>query len=148
MYNFIKFYSSVWSKTIDYTYLFDNRKMSISEAVISIIWNVLYALPLLPYVIFLLNPFPAINEFRELSLLAAWGSMLVISIYGVLLSTIVIKLFSEKLPCIPSDAYKEHPFIATIVFYSLGIFFIFAFIECFMPLLINIISIALNLISH
>lgn len=148
MYDFIKFYSSVWSKTIDHTYLFDNRKMSISEAVISIIWNVLYALPLLPYVIFLLNPFPAINEFRELSLLAAWGSMLVISIYGVLLSTIVIKLFSEKLPCIPSDAYKEHPFIATIVFYSLGIFFIFAFIECFMPLLINIISIALNLILH
>ncbi|EBJ0967180.1 hypothetical protein DON81_22585, partial [Salmonella enterica] len=96
--------------------------------------------------IFLLNPFPAINEFRELSLLAAWGSMLVISIYGVLLSTIVIKLFSEKLPCIPSDAYKEHPFIATIVFYSLGIFFIFAFIECFMPLFINIISIVLNLI--
>lgn len=116
MYNLIKSYSSVWSKTIDYTYLFDNRKMSISEAVISIIWNVLYALPLLPYVIFLLNPFQAINQSGELSLVAVWGSMLVISLYVVILSTIAIKLFSEKLLCIPSDAYKKHPFIATIVF--------------------------------
>lgn len=122
MYNFIKPYSSIWIKTIDYTYLFDNRKMSIGEVVICMIWIVLYALPLLPYVIFLLNPFPTINEFGQPALLAVWGSMLVISTFGVLLSTIVIKLFSEKVPLIPSDAYKKHPFIATIVFYTLGIF--------------------------
>ncbi|EBE6145505.1 hypothetical protein CQK02_21120 [Salmonella enterica] len=111
--------------------------MSIGEVVICMIWIVLYALPLLPYVIFLLNPFPTINEFGQPALLAVWGSMLVISTCGVLLSTIVIKLFSEKVPLIPSDAYKKHPFIATVVFYTLGILFIFILIEYFSPLLME-----------
>lgn len=141
MYNFIKSYSSVWSKTIDYTWLFDKRKMSISEVVICMIWLVLYALPLLPYVIFLLKPFPTVNEFGEHTLLAVWGSMLVMSICGVFLSTIVIKLFSEKVPRIPSDAYKRHPFIATFIFYTLGISFVFLLIEYLDPLLIEAIFI-------
>ncbi|EAR6585373.1 hypothetical protein EW272_24580 [Salmonella enterica] len=111
--------------------------MSIGEVVICMIWIVLYALPLLPYVIFLLNPFPTINEFGQPALLAVWGSMLVISTCGVLLSTIVIKLFSEKVPLIPSDAYKKHPFIATVVFYTLGILFIFILIEYFSTLLME-----------
>lgn len=146
MYNFIKSYSSVWSKTIDYTWLFDKRKMSYSEIVVCMIWIVLYALPLLPYVIFLLSPFPTINEFGEHTLLAVWGSMLVMSICGVFLSTIVIKLFSEKFPRIPSDAYKRHPFIATFVFYTLGISFIFVLIEYFPPLVIEIVFIIHELI--
>ncbi|END3476276.1 hypothetical protein ABL142_005216 [Salmonella enterica] len=141
MYNFIKSYSSVWSKTIDYTWLFDKRKMSISEVVICMIWIVLYALPLLPYVIFLLKPFPTVNESGEHTLLAVWGSMLVMSICGVFLSTIVIKLFSEKVPRIPSDAYKRHPFIATFIFYTLGISFVFLLIEYLAPLLIEAIFI-------
>lgn len=141
MYNFIKSYSSVWSKTIDYTWLFDNRRMSISEVVISIIWIVLYALPLLPYVIFLLKPFPTVNKSGEYTLLAVWGSMLVMSICGVFLSTIVIKLFSEKVPRIPSDAYKRHPFIASFIFYTLGIAFIFVLIEYLAHLLIEVILI-------
>ncbi|HAG2284235.1 TPA: hypothetical protein G8W61_004610 [Salmonella enterica] len=141
MYNFIKSYSSVWSKTIDYTWLFDKRKMSICEVVICMIWIVLYALPLLPYVIFLLKPFPTVNESGEYTLLAVWGSMLVMSICGVFLSTIVIKLFSEKVPRIPSDAYKRHPFIATFIFYTLGISFVFLLIEYLAPLLIETIFI-------
>lgn len=137
MYNFIKSYSSVWSKTIDYTYLFDNRKMSNSEVVLCMIWILLYALPLLAYVIFLLNPFPTKNEFGEHTLVAVWGAMLVMSISGVLFSTVVIKLLSAKVPCIPPDAYKKHPFIATLVFYTLGILFIYVFTEYFVPLLIE-----------
>ncbi|MBU2675385.1 hypothetical protein I5654_22345 [Hafnia paralvei] len=82
--NFIKSYSSIWRKTIDYTYLFDHRKMSNSEVVLCMIWIVLYALPLLAYVIFLLNPFPTNNEFGEHPLVTVWGAMLVISISGVL----------------------------------------------------------------
>lgn len=137
MYNFIKSYSSVWSKTIDYTYLFDNRKMSNSEVVLCMIWIVLYALPLLAYVIFLLNPFPTNNEFGEYPLVAVWGAMLVMSISGVLFSTVAIKLLSAKLPCIPHDAYKKHPFIATLAFYTLGVLFIYVFTECFVPLLME-----------
>ncbi|MDM3100665.1 hypothetical protein [Citrobacter sp. Cf140] len=59
----------------------------------------------------------------------------------------IIKFSSEKIPALPSDIYKQHPFIATVVFYAIGILFIFAFKECFMPLFTNITLIVLKLIS-
>lgn len=49
----------------------------------------------------------------------------------------VIKYASEKIPTIPSDSYKKHPFIATVVFYTLGILFIFILIEYFSTLLME-----------
>lgn len=58
----------------------------------------------------------------------------------------IIKFSSEKTPPLPSDIYKKHPFIATVVFYVIGVLFILAFKEVFMPLFINITSIVLNLI--
>lgn len=50
----------------------------------------------------------------------------------------IIKFSSEKIPPLPSDIYKKHPFIATVVFYITGFLFILAFKEVFMPLFINI----------
>lgn len=141
MRNFIKIYSSVWSKTIDYTNLFDSRKLSNKEIIISMIWKILYSLPLIPYVIFLINPFPTHNEFGEHTLLAVGGAMLVMSISGVLFSSAIIKISSERISFISSEAYKEHPFIATFVFYTLGILFIFMFTEFFPPLFIYVVFI-------
>lgn len=140
MINIIKIYSSVWSKTIDYTNLFDSGKLSNKE-IISMIWKILYSLPLIPYVIFLINPFPTHNEFGEHTLLAVGGAMLVMSISGVLFSSAIIRISSERISFISSEDYKEHPFVATLVFYALGILFIFVFTEYLAPLLINAILI-------
>ncbi|ECG6807110.1 TPA: hypothetical protein ACWV4W_005455 [Salmonella enterica subsp. enterica serovar Muenchen] len=137
MINIIKIYSLIWSKTIDYINLFDSRKLSNKEIIISMIWKILYSLPLIPYVIFLINPFPTHNEFGEHTLLAIGGAVLVMSISGVLFSSAIIKISSERISFIPSEAYKEHPFVATLVFYALGILFIFVFTEYLAPLLIN-----------
>ncbi|ECB7403810.1 hypothetical protein AB8633_003848 [Salmonella enterica] len=141
MINIIKIYSSVWSKTIDYTNLFDSGKLSNKEIIISMIWKILYSLPLIPYVIFLINPFPTHNEFGEHTLLAVGGAMLVMSISGVLFSSAIIRISSERISFISSEDYKEHPFVATLVFYALGILFIFVFTEYLAPLLINAILI-------
>ncbi|ELE9460864.1 hypothetical protein RBV54_004581 [Salmonella enterica] len=137
MINIIKIYSLIWSKTIDYINLFDSRKLSNKEIIISMIWKILYSLPLIPYVIFLINPFPTHNEFGEHTLLAIGGAVLVMSISGVLFSSAIIKISSERISFIPSEAYKEHLFVATLVFYALGILFIFVFTEYLAPLLIN-----------
>lgn len=67
--------------------------------------------------------------------------MLVMSISGVLFSSAIIKTSSERISFISSEAYKEHPFVATLVFYALGILFIFVFTEYLAPLLINAILI-------
>ncbi|EBL6729377.1 hypothetical protein DRE43_19215 [Salmonella enterica subsp. enterica serovar Java] len=105
------------------------------------IWKILYSLPLIPYVIFLINPFPTHNEFGEHTLLAVGGAMLVMSISGVLFSSAIIRISSERISFISSEDYKEHPFVATLVFYALGILFIFVFTEYLAPLLINAILI-------
>lgn len=67
--------------------------------------------------------------------------MLVMSISGVLFSSAIIRISSERISFISSEDYKEHPFVATLVFYALGILFIFVFTEYLAPLLINAILI-------
>lgn len=67
--------------------------------------------------------------------------MLVMSISGVLFSSAIIRISSERISFISSEDYKEHPFVAALVFYALGILFIFVFTEYLAPLLINAILI-------
>ena len=57
----------------------------------------------------------------------------------------IIKFSSEKIPALPSDIYKKHPFIATAIFYVIGVLLILAFKEVFMPLFIKITLIILEL---
>ena len=57
----------------------------------------------------------------------------------------IIKFSSERIPALSSDIYKKHPFKATIVFYIIGVLFILAFKEVFMPLFINITLTTLEL---
>ncbi|HHS0708412.1 TPA: hypothetical protein ACTDLJ_004074 [Salmonella enterica subsp. enterica serovar Newport] len=144
MYNLIKIYSSCWERFIDYIYLVENKKLSGKEFFILLIYLALFSLPLLAFVFFLLHPLPNNNELSKQALFYGCISMIAFTFGSSAFSANIIKFSSEKIPALPSDIYKQHPFIATVVFYAIADLFIFAFKECFMPLFINIISIVLN----
>ncbi|EAM3505971.1 hypothetical protein EOU36_23055 [Salmonella enterica] len=147
MYNLIKIYSSCWERFIDYIYLVENKKLSGKEFFILLIYMTLFSLPLLAFVFFLLHPLPNNNELSKQALFYGCISMIAFTFGSSAFSANIIKFSSEKIPALPSDIYKQHPFIATIVFYAIAGLFIFAFKECFMPLFINIILIVFKLIS-
>ncbi|ECB4442066.1 TPA: hypothetical protein ACJGUQ_003681 [Salmonella enterica subsp. enterica serovar Ball] len=147
MYNLIKIYSSCWERFIDYIYLVENKKLSGKEFFILLIYMTLFSLPLLAFVFFLLHPLPNNNELSKQALFYGCISMIAFTFGSSAFSANIIKFSSEKIPALPSDIYKQHPFIATVVFYAIAGLFIFAFKECFMPLFINIILIVLKLIS-
>ncbi|EAS9893551.1 hypothetical protein EOI67_23265 [Salmonella enterica] len=147
MYNLIKIYSSCWERFIDYIYLVENKKLSGKEFFMLLIYLALFSTPLLVFVFFLLHPLPYSNELSEQTLFYGCISMIAFTFGSSAFSANIIKFSSEKIPALPSDIYKQHPFIATVVFYAIGILFIFAFKECFMPLFTNITLIVLKLIS-
>ncbi|TBL62603.1 hypothetical protein [Hafnia paralvei] len=146
MYNLIKIYSSCWGRFIDYIYLVENKKLSGKEFFMLLIYLSLFSLPLLVFVFFLLYPLPDNNELSEQTLFYVCISMIAFSFGCSAFSANAIKFLSEKTPVLPSDIYKKHPFIATIVFYAVGILFILAFKSFFIPLFIKITLIALKLI--
>ncbi|EEA8681021.1 hypothetical protein AH845_004308 [Salmonella enterica subsp. enterica] len=146
MYNLIKIYSSCWERFIDYIYLVENKKLSGKEFFILLIYRALFSTPLLVFVFFLLHPLPDSNELSEQTLFYGCISMIAFTFGSSAFSANIIKFSSEKIPPLPSNIYKKHPFIATVVFYVIGVLFILAFKEVFMPLFINTISIVLNLI--
>ncbi len=147
MYNLIKIYSSCLERFIDDIYLVENKKLSGKEFFILLIYLSLFSSPLLAFVFFLLHPLPDSNELSEQTLFYVCISMIAFAFGSSAFSANIIKFSSEKITAIPSDNYKKHPFIATIVFYITGILFIFIFKECFMPLFIKITLITLKLIS-
>ncbi|EHT5791061.1 TPA: hypothetical protein ACIUGO_001502 [Salmonella enterica subsp. enterica serovar Java] len=147
MYNLIKIYSSCWERFIDYIYLVENKKLSGKEFFMLLICLALFSLPLLAFVFFLLHPLPNNNGLSKQTLFYGCISMIAFTFGSSAFSANIIKFSSEKIPALPSDIYKQHPFIATVVFYAIGILFIFAFKECFMPLFTNITLIVLKLIS-
>ncbi|EBC0148997.1 hypothetical protein CLE93_22555 [Salmonella enterica] len=147
MYNLIKIYSSCWERFIDYIYLVENKKLSGKDFFILLIYLSLFSTPLLVFVFFLLHPLPDSNELSEQTLFYGCISMIAFTFGSSAFSANIIKFSSEKIPPLPSDIYKQRPFIATVVFYAIGILFIFAFKECFMPLFTNITLIVLKLIS-
>lgn len=139
MYNIIKTYSSCWERFIDYIYLVENKKLSGKESLILLMLQALFSFPLLAFVCFLLYPLPNKNAFNGQTLFYVWISMIAFAFGSSAFSANVIKYASEKIPTIPSDSYKKHLFVATVVFYILGGLFIFAFIEYFAPLLMEAI---------
>lgn len=147
MIKLIKTYSSCWAQFIDYIYLVENKKLSAKEFFILLIYQSLFSLPLLAFVFYLLYPLPDNNELSEQTLFYVCISMIAFSFGSSALSANIIKFSSEKITAIPSDNYKRYHFIATIVFYVIGILFIFLFKECFMPLFMKITLITLELIS-
>ncbi|HHR8284128.1 TPA: hypothetical protein ACS9WW_004112 [Salmonella enterica subsp. enterica serovar Muenchen] len=147
MYNLIKIYSSCWERFIDYIYLVENKKLSGKEFFILLIYQSLFSSPFLAFVFFLLHPLPNNHELSEQTLFYVCIPMIAFAFGSSVFSANIIKFSSEKITIIPSDHYKKHPFIATIIFYVTGISFILAFKECFMPLFIKITLITLKLIS-
>ncbi|ECG6807109.1 TPA: hypothetical protein ACWV4W_005454 [Salmonella enterica subsp. enterica serovar Muenchen] len=146
MYNLIKIYSSCWERFIDYIYLVENKKLSGKEFFMLLIYQSLFSSPFLAFVFFLLYPLPGNNELSEQTLFYVCISMIAFAFGSSAFSANIIKFSSRKIAAIPSDNYKKHPFIATIVFYAIGILFIFVFKEFFMPLFIKITLITLDLI--
>lgn len=138
MHNLIKIYSSCWERFIDYIYLVENKKLSGKEFFILLIYQSLFSSPFLAFVFFLLHPLPNNNELSKQPLFYVCISMIAFAFGSSVFSANIIKFSSEKITIIPSDNYKKHPFIATIVFYVTGILFILAFKEVFMPLFTNI----------
>lgn len=146
MINLIRAYTSCWERFIDYIYLVENKKLSAKEFFMLLIYQSLFSLPLLAFVFYLLYPLPGNNELSEQPLFYVCISMIAFAFGSSAFSANIIKFSSQKITAIPSDNYKKHPFIATIVFYVTGILFIFVFKECFMPLFMRITLITLNLI--
>lgn len=146
MYNLIKIYSSCWERFIDYIYLVENKKLSGKEFFILLIYQSLFSSPFLAFVFFLLYPLPGNNELSEQTLFYVCISMIAFAFGSSAFSANIIKFSSQKIAVIPSDDYKKHPFIATIVFYVIGVLFILVFKECFMPLFMKITLITLELI--
>lgn len=147
MHNLINIYSSYQERFIDYIYLVKNKKLSGKEFFILLIYLALFSIPLLAFVFFLLHPLPDNNELSEQTLFYGCISMIAFTFGSSAFSANIIKFSSEKIPVLPSDIYKKHPFIATIVFYVTGILFILAFKEVFIPLFIKITLITIRLIS-
>ncbi|EEK7813330.1 hypothetical protein G3151_004456 [Salmonella enterica subsp. enterica serovar Montevideo] len=145
MTSFIKLYSSCWERFIDYIYLVENKKLSGKEFFILLIYQALFSAPLLVFVFFLLHPLPDNNELSEQTLFYGCISMIAFTFGSSAFSANIIKFSSERIPALPSDIYKKHPFKATIVFYIIGVLFILAFKEVFMPLFINITLTTLEL---
>lgn len=146
MINLIKIYSSCWERFIDYIYLVENKRLSGKEFFILLIYQSLFSLPLLAFVFYLLYPLPDNNELSEQTLFYVCISMIAFAFGSSAFSANIIKFSSQKIAVIPSDNYKKHPFIATIVFYVIGVLFILVFKECFMPLFMKITLITLELI--
>lgn len=146
MINLIKIYSSCRERFIDYIYLVENKKLSAKEFFILLIYQSLFSLPLLAFVFYLLYPLPDNNELSEQTLFYVCISMIAFAFGSSAFSANIIKFSSQKIAVIPSDNYKKHPFIATIVFYVIGVLFILVFKECFMPLFMKITLITLELI--
>lgn len=122
MTSFIKIYSSCWERFIDYIYLVENKKLSGKEFFILLIYLTLFSTPLLVFVFFLLHPLPDNNELSEQTLFYGCISMIAFTFGSSAFSANIIKFSSEKIPPLPSDIYKKHPFIATVVFYIIGFY--------------------------
>lgn len=125
MINLIKAYTSCWERFIDYIYLVENKKLSAKEFFMLLIYQSLFSLPLLALVFYLLYPLPGNNELSEQTLFYVCISMIAFAFGSSAFSANIIKFSSQKITAIPSDNYKKHPFIATIVFYAIGIFLSF-----------------------
>lgn len=146
MHSLIKIYSSCWQRFIDYIYLVENKKLSGKEFFMLLIYLSLFSIPLLVFVFFLLHPLPDNNELSEQTLFYGCISMIAFTFGSSAFSANIIKFSSEKIPALPSDIYKKYPFIATVIFYVIGVLFILAFKEYFVPLLMESILIAREII--